>query len=92
MRGFNSILKSPFFKGGNSFIPLFGKEGLGRFKEYSNENIQTAFNLLFMLLIISFSTAAFAEENTGKVLALKGKAVVERDKKKVAAKKNQSLL
>ena len=45
-----------------------------------------------MLLIISFSTAAFAEENIGKVLALKGKAVVERDKKKVAAKKNQSLL
>ncbi|MBI5042982.1 MAG: FecR domain-containing protein, partial [Nitrospirae bacterium] len=47
---------------------------------------------LFITLIISLSTAAFAEENIGKILALKGKAVVERDKKKITAKKNQGLL
>ncbi|MBI5043636.1 MAG: FecR domain-containing protein [Nitrospirae bacterium] len=46
---------------------------------------------MFITLIISLSTAAFAEENIGKILALKGKAVVERDKKKITAKKNQNL-
>ena len=48
--------------------------------------------LLIIISFFAFIGAAFAEENIGKVLALKGKAVVERDKKKITAKKSQSLL
>src|SRR3972149_8967136 len=48
--------------------------------------------LLIIISFFAFIGAAFAEENIGKVLALKGKAVVERDKEKITAKKNQSLL
>ena len=48
--------------------------------------------LLIIIFIFAFTGAANAEENIGKVLALKGKAVVERDKKKLTARKNQNLL
>lgn len=48
--------------------------------------------LLIIIFIFAFTGAAYAEENIGKVLALKGKAVVERDKKKLTARKNQNLL
>ncbi|MEK6679122.1 MAG: FecR family protein [Nitrospirota bacterium] len=48
--------------------------------------------LFIIIFIFAFIGAAFAEENIGKVLALKGKAVVERDKKKLTARKNQNLL
>lgn len=54
--------------------------------------INTIMFLLIMIFIFAFTGAAFAEDNIGKILALKGKAVVERDKKKLTAKKNQNLL
>lgn len=48
--------------------------------------------LTLIFLLISFSGTAIAKEDAGKVLAVKNKAFIERDEKKLTAKVKQGIL